>query len=156
MTLLSAFDGDVEIPPTVRAAVTTEPAQTNLDRVLDDDTSDWLQSTGPIGQRSLNHALDILDETEQHGDVRLIADVLRAADRDQPIGITADDWRVRTVCKGFGATVTGPIGVIVRAVENGLPASDGRDLVRRVDGHGLHMTGELRDRADELLADAAS
>jgi hypothetical protein len=32
---------------------------------------------------------------------------------------------------------------------------DGKDLVRRVDSHGLHMTGELREKAYELVEEAA-
>ncbi|WP_254524428.1 DUF3368 domain-containing protein [Natrinema caseinilyticum] len=71
-------------------------------------------------------------------------------------GVVSDDRRVRTVARGLGATVTGTIGVIVRATEEGLPESDAKAIVRRLDEHGLHMTAELRDTANELVDEAAS
>jgi hypothetical protein len=46
------------------------------------------------------------------------------------------------------------IGVVVRAVEEGLDAEDGKELVRRLDEHGLHMTGELRATAERLVEEA--
>ena len=48
-----------------------------------------------------------------------------------------------------------PIGVVVRAVERGMPAAEGHRLVRRLDEHGLHMTAELRATANGLIEDAA-
>ena len=45
--------------------------------------------------------------------------------------------------------------VIVRAVEEGLPEADATAIVRRVDEHGLHMTGELRETAHDLIEAAA-
>jgi len=50
--------------------------------------------------------------------------------------------------------VTGTIGVIVRAVEDGLSPNDARELVNRVDAHGLHMTASLRETAFSLIDDA--
>jgi hypothetical protein len=70
--------------------------------------------------------------------------------------VVSDDRRVRTVARGLGATVTGTVGVLVRGVrERELSAEDGKELVRRVDSRGLHMTGELREKAYELVEDAA-
>jgi predicted nucleic acid-binding protein len=80
-----------------------------------------------------------------------------AQDRDDPVGVVSDNRRVRTVPRGLGATVTGTVGVVARAVEErGLSVDEGREPVRRVDSHGLHMTGELREKAYELVEDAAS
>lgn len=149
---LAVFDGDVEIPPEVRTEVTTEPAATNLKSALE---SGLVDGSPEIADNSIERAMDILEERERNGDVRLVADVLRETEADRSIGVVSDDRRVRTVCRGFGATVTGTIGVVVRAVEDGLAASEGKALVRRIDDHGLHMTGELRERADELIDDAA-
>lgn len=148
--LLSTFDGTIIVPPEVVSEVTTEPAATALDRFRSAaHTSEATLDTDYIGQ-----AMGILDEPNRTGDVRLVADVLAATDRGRPIAIASDDRRVRTVTRGLGATVTGTIGVVVRAVENGMAPDDGKALVRRIDENGLHMTGELRDRADELI-DAA-
>lgn len=149
---LSVFDGDIEIPPEVRAEVTTEPAATNLEFALE---SELFDASPSIDDDVLERAMDILDEAERNGDVRIVADVLRETEAGRSIGVVSDDRRVRTVCDGFSATVTGTIGVIVRAVEDGLSVSEGKALVRRVDDHGLHTTGELRERADELIEDAA-
>ncbi|WP_254531080.1 hypothetical protein [Natrinema gelatinilyticum] len=65
-----------------------------------------------------------------------------------------DAWR--TVARGLGATITGTIGTVGRTVQEGLPENDAKVVVRRVDEHGLHMTAELRDRANELIGEAAS
>ncbi|WP_254864762.1 DUF3368 domain-containing protein [Halovivax gelatinilyticus] len=67
------------------------------------------------------------------------------------MAIVADDRRLRTVADGLGATVTGTIGVIVRAVEEGLPKADAKTILRDVDSHGLHLTAELRETAVELI-----
>jgi len=155
LDLLSVFDGDVRVPSEVQAEVTTEPARTTLDRLLADPDSS-LQSAPVVEDRYLDRATSVLDEGEDTGDVRLVAGVLRATDRTQPIAVVSDDRRVRTVCRGLGATVTGTIGVIVRAVDEGLPAQQGRRLVQELDRHGLHMTGELRDRAVELIDESSS
>ena len=61
---------------------------------------------------------------------------------------------MRTVARGLGATVTGAIGVIVRAVEKGVPVDDGRRSIERVDSHGVHMTAELRETAYRLVDEA--
>lgn len=149
---LAVFDGDVEIPPEVRTDVTSEPAATNLESALE---SRLFDAPPQITDDSLERAMDVLAESERNGDVRLVADVLRETEADRSIGVVSDDRRVRTVCRGFGATVTGTIGVVVRAVEDGLSASEGNTLVRRIDDQGLHMTGELRERADDLIDEAA-
>ncbi|WP_207891154.1 DUF3368 domain-containing protein [Natrarchaeobius oligotrophus] len=86
--------------------------------------------------------------------MRLIAAVLAHEDADDSVAIVSDDRRVRTVARGLGATVTGTVGVIVRAVEEGLSPNEAKAIVRRVDEHGLHMTAELRDKAIELVDDA--
>jgi hypothetical protein len=52
---------------------------------------------------------------------------------------------VRTTARRLGATVTGTIGVVVRVVEDGLDQEEAYDLIQRIDSHGLHMTGRLRE-----------
>lgn len=165
LDLLLAFDGDPIVLPAVGREVTSEPANTNL--------QDFVRNEQVIARERLpfsnagpdeavrpvvDRAAETLGESEYNGDVELVAAVLIDVNADGPDpAVISDDRRVRTVCRGLGATVTGTIGVVVRAVEDrGLSAGEGKDLVRRIDGHGLHMTGELRETAYELVEDAAS
>jgi len=74
---------------------------------------------------------------------------------DQLVGIVSDDQRVRTTARGLGATVTGTVGVVVRDVKDGLDQEEAYDLIQRIDSHGLHMTGRLRETAFELIDEAA-
>jgi len=149
---LTHFDGALIVIPEVRKEVTTEPARTNLDRLLDRPD---VQTVPALGNLDDDYAMEILGATTVTGDVRLVAAVLAHTDADEPAALVSDDRRLRTVARGLGADVTGTIGVIVRAVEEGLEETAAKDLVRRVDQHGLHMTGELRETADQLIEDAA-
>lgn len=144
---LTSFDGRLIALPRIRAEVTTEPARTNLERFIGRAAVE----TTPSVDLDDGRAMDVLGEREVNGDVRLVAAVLAHTDADAPVGVVSDDRRVRTVARGFGARVTGTIGVVVRAVEEGLPADEGKAIVRRLDDHGLHMTAELHERAFELL-----
>lgn len=153
LDLLTAFDGDRVVPPTVAAEVTSEPAATNLDRFL--DTYDVTTDVG-VPESAVDRAMGVLDEPDRNGDVSLVACVLAETEQGNSVGVVSDDRRVRTVARGLGATVTGTVGVLVRAVEErGLSAEEGRELVERIDSHGLHMTGELREKAYELVEEAA-
>ncbi|OYR56531.1 hypothetical protein [Halorubrum halodurans] len=149
---LLSFSGEVVALPTVQREVTTEPAQTNLSRFI---AQDAVTTTDPAIQDRVEQAKEVLGEVEQNGDVSLIAAVLAYTAEDRPVGVVSDDQRVRTTARGLGATVTGTVGVIVRAVEKGLDREAAHDLVRRIDSHGLHMTGTLREKADELIDEAA-
>lgn len=153
LELLTSFDGCLVVFPSIREEVTTEPARTNLDRFLDTAAA---TTTSPAGELDDERARSILDESTVNGDVRLIAAVLAHTAADEPVAVVSDDRRVRTVARGLGATVTGTIGVIVRAVDEGLPPADAKAIVRRVDDHGLHMTAELREEAYELVDAAAA
>lgn len=152
LELLTCFSGDPVVLSAVQAEVTTEPARTNLDRFC---SRHDVHTNEPGIQDRLAQAKDVLDESTANGDVQLIAAVLAYTADDRPIGVVSDDRRVRTVARGLGATVTGTIGVIVRAVEEGHPPEDARELVNRIDSDGLHMTASLREKAFSLI-DAAS
>ncbi|WP_336000067.1 hypothetical protein [Halorientalis halophila] len=150
LELLGAFDGTVAIPDAVRTEVTEEPARTNLDRFVDD--RDVL--TGPVETDWTEDALRVLDATEPGSDVRVLEAVLGATDEaagedDIAVGLISDDRRLRTVAEGFGATVTGTFGVVVRAAisDKYFSQSQAKRVVRRIDSHGLHLTGELREQA---------
>jgi predicted nucleic acid-binding protein len=154
LDLLTVFDSDVMVPTRVYEEVTTEPARANLDgKVHSDEHAFFL-----VGRNAeyLERAGDILDESAAVGDTWIVADVLSHDEQNEAVAVVSHDRRVRTVARGLGATVTGTLGVVVRNVADGeLAADEAKDLVRRLDSHGLHMTGELREKADELIDDAA-
>jgi len=149
---LTHFDGSLIVVPEVRREVTTEPARTNLDRLRDRPD---VQTVPALGNLDDDHAKEILGATTVTGDVRLVAAVLAHTEADEPVALVSDDRRLRTVARGLGANVTGTIGGIVRAVEEGFEVTAAKDLVRQVDQHGFNMTGELRETADQLIEDAA-
>lgn len=151
LDLLTNFDRTPAILPSVRAEVTTEPAATNLRTFLE---SQNIAENPSLKAGVIEQAREILGEDERNGDVEIIAAVVQHSGDE--IGVVSDDRRVRTTARSLDATVTGTIGVVVRAVEEGISAEEGKELVRRIDSHGLHLTGELRDTAYDLIEDAAS
>jgi predicted nucleic acid-binding protein len=152
LDLLTVIDSEVVVLDRINNEVTTEPARTAL-RQFREETD--LGSPTAVGVSTVEEARTMLGEPERNGDVALIARVL-AHDSDD-IAVVSDDQRVRTMARTLGATVTGTIGIVVRAVAaERLTADEAKTLVRRLDSHGLHLTGELRDRADELITDAAA
>ncbi|OYR80477.1 hypothetical protein DJ71_04415 [Halorubrum sp. E3] len=150
---LTSFTGELVIPPTIQNEITTEPAQTNVSRFLDQYA---VKTTDPAVQDRVQQAKEILGEKEQNGDVSLIAAVLAYTAEGRPVGVVSDDQRVRTTARGLGATVTGTVGVVVRAVEKGLDREEAYTLINRIDSHGLHMTGDLREKAYSLIDNAAA
>ncbi|PGF17119.1 hypothetical protein CP556_13995 [Natrinema sp. CBA1119] len=152
LALLESFDGTLVVLPSIRDEVTTEPAETNLERLCERDS---IETTVPDIELDDERAKDVLGEPDVNGDVRIIAAVLAHLEADDHVAIVSDDRRLRTVADGLGATVTGTIGVVVSAVEAGLSEDDAKAVVRRVDEHGLHMTAELQAKADELIEAAA-
>jgi predicted nucleic acid-binding protein len=155
LDLLTELDGELCVPHLAYEEVTTEPTRTNLDRFCrdryDDRVVELLQPTA-----AADRGCDVLGDDEPSGDAQIIGRVAATREAGEPVGVVSDDRRVRTVARGLGATVTGTIGVVVRAVEDGLPPDEAKELVRRLDAHGLHMTGELRETADELIENAAT
>nr|WP_284731820.1 hypothetical protein [Halorientalis regularis] len=155
LDLLGAFDGTIAVPDAVRAEVTTEPARTNLDRFVDDNDI----VTGPVETDWSDDAIRVLDAAETTSDVRVVEGILDATDGAETasgdgaaaptVGLLSDDRLLRTVAEGFGATVTGTFGVVVRAAvsDKYFSQSQAKRVVRRIDSHGLHLTGELREQA---------
>ncbi|WP_336034881.1 hypothetical protein [Halobacterium yunchengense] len=150
--LLGNFDGRLAISERVEAEVTTDPAAANVSSFLDEESR--LPDFG-LPDETQARAVELLGEERINGDVDILAGVILANKRDEMPAVVSDDRRVRTVARGLGATVTGTVGVVVRAVHEGMAAEDAKDLVRDVDSHGLHMTGELREKAFELIDEAA-
>jgi len=129
LALLESFDGTpVVVLPSIRDEVTTEPAETNLERLCERDS---IGTTVPDLELDDERAKDVLGEPDMNGDVRRFAAVLAHLEADDRVAIVSDDRRLRTVADGLGATVTGTIGVIVSAVEAGLSEDDAKTVVRR-------------------------
>lgn len=157
LDLLTCLDGEVNVVPKVESEVTTEPANTNLENFLDRHELPHVTRVTEKGTEAPDYteAKQILGENEVNGDVQILAALLMDEKHDD-FGVISDDQRVRTVSRRLGATVTGTVGVIARAVdERNMTVDEGNEFVRRVDSHGLHMTGELREKAYKLVGEAA-
>ena len=147
LPFLNSSDGEVTVLPAVADEVTTEPARTNLEMFIDGND---VRIEDPACEEYLEQAREVLGEDEENGDTWIVSGVLA----HDGVAVVSDDRRVRAVSEGFGATVTGTIGVVVRAAHGELTEEEAKDVVWRVDQHGLHMTGELRAKADRLIEDA--
>ena len=159
LDLLTSFDGTLWLLNPVSNEVETEPARSNLVELIEqmdvliaglgDDLPDETRDARDEAKR-------VLDEEAVNGDVAILTKVIESRRKDVDIAVVSDDRRLRTVAEGLGARVTGTIGVVVRAVAEGeFTEQEAKDLVRRLDSRGLHMTGELREKADELIEDTA-
>jgi predicted nucleic acid-binding protein len=157
LELLGAFDGTIYVPDPVREQVTTEPPRTNLEQFC----AEPFVVAGPVETEYTDLAMRVLGESEPTGDVRLVEGILAAVEAtedeesvfDDPdehaVGFISDDRRLRTIAEGLGATVTGTFGVVVcaAAVDRYFSADQAKRVVRRIDSHGMHLTGELREQA---------
>lgn len=148
---LSMLEATPVVGSVVRAEVTTEPARTAVGRAI--ESGILTESSSPTRDR-LDEARAVLGESEDSADVHLVAAVLGDHRQDEPVAVISDDRRVRTVARGLGVPVTGTVGVVVRAVGEGLDPDEAKTIVRRLDQHGLHMTASLRERANELIDEA--
>lgn len=154
---LHVLDSDLVIPGRVREEVATQPARENLQRFLEtvEHRTHPDEIRAVIEDETGDRAKTLLDEPAHNSDTELVGGVLAYTDADEPVGVVSDDRRVRTVTEGLGATVTGTIGVVARNVaDDNLTAEQAKDPVRRIDSQGLHMTGQLREKAYDLIEDA--
>lgn len=152
LELLTRFEGNVMVVPEVRSEVTTQPADSALERFIATGAFETRES---VEQGATERAKDLLQVEALTADVRLVAELLNSQSTDRPVALISDDRRLRTLAGGLGVPITGTIGVVVRAVEEGLDPDEAKTLVRRLDSRGLHMTGELRETAFDLIDDAA-
>jgi len=153
--LLGAFDSDIVVPEIVARDVSTEPAKTNMEKFVHDGGATRQEIETDHGER----AMDILGVENPVVESRLLEPLLATRDGEAPgantsddepmVGLVTDDRRLRTVAEGLGATVTGTFGVVVRATgeDKYLKTTQAKRIVRRIDSHGLHLTGELRAQA---------
>ncbi|MBX0286237.1 MULTISPECIES: hypothetical protein [Haloarcula] len=151
LALLSAFDGDVVVPAPVADAVDVEPAATNLGEYLDSGVETGVDEAFLDGARAVLGAKDVGPAET------ILAGVL--AHRDQrdrsAVAVVSEDRTVRRTAQGLGAEVTSSFGVVVRAAieDKYLSPTQAKRIVRRIDQHGMHLTGELRERAVGEIAE---
>jgi predicted nucleic acid-binding protein len=159
LDLLTCFDGTVWLLNPVSSKLDTKPAWSDLVKLIEQmDVSIAGLEDDPLDEtrKAREEAKRVLDEEVVNGDVAILTKVIESQQKGVDAGVISDDRRLRTVAEGLGARVTGTIGVVVRAVaEDELTEQEAKDLIRRLDSRGLHMTGELRVRAGELIEDAA-
>jgi len=158
LDLLTSFDGTLWLLNPVSNEVETEPARSNLVEFIEQMDvltaglgDDLLEET----RNARKEAKRVLDEEAVNGDVAILTRIIESQQKGVDIAVVSDDRRLRTVAEGLGARVTGTTGVVRAVVEVELTEQDAKALVRRLDSKGLHMTGELREKADELIEDAA-
>lgn len=146
LDLLTALDGELVVPEPVVDEITVEPAETALARFLDEESV-----TTAVDETELASAKNVLDTEAVTPSVSIVAGILAHTDGDDrtAVGIVSEDRRLRSIAEGFGASTTSSFGVVVRAAvsDSSLKPGHVKRIVRRMDSHGLHMTGELRERA---------
>lgn len=146
LTLLGAFDGVPVVPRPVIEEVQLEPTATNLAELLETEPVE----TG-VDEAHLEQAQSLLGEKDIGAAVTVLAGVLAHRDPEDrsAVAVVSEDRTVRRMAQGLGAAVTSSFGVVVRAAveDDSLSATQAKRIIRRMDQHGLHLTGELRERA---------
>jgi len=146
LSLLDSFDGDIVIPEPVIESVPVEPTGTNLAEYLDGNDVETAVDDGHIEQ-----AHSLLGSKDLGAAVTVLAGVLahRQDDDRSAVAVVSEDRTIRRTAQGLGAEVTSSFGVVVRATieDKYLSPAQAKRIVRRIDQHGMHLTGELRERA---------
>jgi len=146
LDLLTALDGQLVIPRPVIEEITVEPAETALERFIEEESIETAVDEAEIGA-----ARDVLDVERTTASAAIVAGILAHTDPDDrtAVGVVSDDRRLRSITEGFGASSTSSFGVVVRAAlsDSSLKPGHVKRIVRRMDSYGLHMTGEMRERA---------
>jgi predicted nucleic acid-binding protein len=145
LDLLDVPDVELVIPTAVIEEVDVEPAATNLDRFLDENEV----TTEPAVEDFLDDARGLLDDGAETSDVVLVAVLLAVREDDEEIVLVSADKRLRAIAEGLGATVTSSFGLTVRASidDKYFSVTQAKRVIRRMDHHGVQMTGRLRERA---------
>jgi len=146
LDLLTSLDGTLVVPDRVAAEIDVEPARTALETFLAEDPVET--DTDPA---VLDEARKVLGDDGGAGGRRVVAGLIAhrdPADRSA-VAVVSEDRRLRRVGQGLGASVTSSFGVVIRAALSDPSIKPGhvKRIVKRMDGNGLHMTGEMRERA---------
>lgn len=104
-----------------------------------------------VDSAHLDRARSVLGRKDIGATETVLAGVLahrEPADRSA-VAVVSEDRTVRRTAQGLGAAVTSSFGVVVRAAieDRFLNPAEAKRIVRRIDTHGTHLTGELRERA---------
>jgi|AntDeeMinimDraft_5_1070356.scaffolds.fasta_scaffold00187_27 predicted nucleic acid-binding protein len=152
LPLLTHLDGRLVIPEAVTAEVDSEPARTGVAEFLEDE-----DVSTAVPSKALKRAMSMLDTEDETHEAAVLAGVLAHRDSDDrtAVAVLSEDTHLRALAHGLGATVTSSYGVVARAAidDKYLSPSAAKRIIRRTDKHGLHMTGELRERAVGEVAD---
>ncbi|MBV0923819.1 hypothetical protein KTS45_06345 [Halomicroarcula limicola] len=145
LSLLDAFDGGIVIPGPVADEVRVEPTATNLEEYLEADVET------AVDEDRVEQARSLLGEKDIGAAVTVLAGVLAHRDPSDrsAVAVVSEDRTVRRMAQGLGAEITSSFGVVVRAAieDKYLSSRQAKRIVRRIDQHGMHLTGELRERA---------
>ncbi|WP_135302019.1 hypothetical protein [Haloarcula amylovorans] len=145
LALLDAFDGDIVIPEPAIDDVRVEPTATNLSEYLETG----VETT--VDDDHVEQARSLLGEKDIGAAVTVLAGVLAYRDQSDrsAVAVVSEDRTVRRMAQGLGAEITSSFGVVVRAAieDKYLSPRQAKRIVRRIDQHGNHLTGELRERA---------
>lgn len=81
----------------------------------------------------------------------VITDIVRSEiNAELPAKLIIDENKGRSVAKRLGLKVTGTIGVIIKAKEQGLIHS-GKDLLDKLDQHGFWLSEKLKRQIMERM-----
>lgn len=146
LDLLTVFDGELAIPTSVVDEITVEPARTALAEFVESESI-----TTAVDEDEFGRAKAVFDADDVTPSVAIVAGILAHADPDDrtAVAVVSGDRRLRSIAEGFGASVTSGFGVVARAAVEDTTLKPGhvKRIIRRMDSGGLHMTGELRERA---------
>jgi len=146
LSLLDSFDGDIVIPEPVIESVAVEPTGTNLAEYLDGNGVETAVDDDHIEQAHL-----LLGAKDLGAAGTVLAGVLahRTESDRSAVAVVSEDRTIRLTAQGLGAEITSSFGVVVRATieDKYLSPAQAKRIVRRIDQHGMHLTGELRERA---------
>jgi predicted nucleic acid-binding protein len=161
--LLYTLDSRIIVPKSVEEEVNSEPANSTLQKAhrsrietlsVFDDASfvDVDDGTRQTARAHLN-----ADEDATNGDVALLTAALHATDHseEKPV-VVSEDKPLRQTCEALSITVSGSIGVLIRAVEQGaIDPDDAKDKLLAMDKVGARLSASLLRRAEALIDDAA-
>lgn len=147
LSLLRWFDGDVVVPEAVVDATTAEPTATNLVELREHDRA----ATVTVDEDDRERARALLGDKSIGSAASVVAGVLADRDTDDRSGVAvvSEDRTIRRLTRGLGGEVTSSFGVVVRGAleDRHMSPTQAKRVVRRLDQHGTHLTGELRERA---------
>jgi len=146
LDLLTSLDGTLVVPDEVAAEVDVEPARTALEHFLE---AAPIETDTDVA--TLEKARSVLGDDAPTSSAAIVAGLLAHRDPDDRtvVAVVSEDRRLRRVGQGLGASVTSSFGVVIRAALSDPSIKPGhvKRIVKRMDRNGLHMTGEMRERA---------